>query len=61
MKLHGRLNDDNEDPLTIDEIRVVKVILIIDYSGILIYSMYGVYNASHYEQCAQKLLFVQLD
>ena len=56
MKLHGRLNDDNEDPLTIDEIRVVKVILItvpIDYSGILMYSMHGVYNASHYEQCAQ--------
>ena len=25
VKLHGRLNDDNEDPLTIDEIRVVKV------------------------------------
>lgn len=25
VKLHGRLHDDNEDPLTIDEIRVVKV------------------------------------
>ena len=25
VKLHGRLNDENEEPLTIDEIRVVKV------------------------------------
>ena len=25
VKLHGRLHDDNEDPLTIDEIRVIKV------------------------------------
>ena len=29
VKLHGRLNDDNEEPLTIDEIRVVKVGLVV--------------------------------